>query len=107
MIDDISVLAVEECLIEKLPALFSAEDVLDIDDTMVVILASEDEESSAERTRCNEKLKVLEDGLKELRSVQEYSSILKGMIMCGSTERWMYNNINQKLLPKGIRTLRS
>ncbi|KAF2676183.1 interferon-induced GTP-binding protein Mx [Lentithecium fluviatile CBS 122367] len=73
VIDDFSVLAVEACLIQKLPTLFCPEDVLDINDATVAALASEDEEASAERAQCNEKLKVLEDGLKVLQDVQEYS----------------------------------
>jgi hypothetical protein len=68
------VLAVEACLIEGLTTLFCPENVLDIDDETVTALAAEDEESSIERRRCSEKLKVLEDGLRELKRVQEYSS---------------------------------
>jgi hypothetical protein len=68
------VLAVEACLIEKLPTLFCPEDVLDVDDAMVALLAAEDEETSAERERYSEKLRVLENGLRELRTVQECSS---------------------------------
>ncbi|KAF1975224.1 dynamin family protein [Bimuria novae-zelandiae CBS 107.79] len=71
VIDDFAVLAVEACLIEKLPTLFCPEDVLDINDETVTSLAVEDEESSAERARCSEKLKVLEEGLRELKSVEE------------------------------------
>ena len=43
---------------------------------MVATLAAEDEESSVERERCCEKLKVLENGLRELKSVQEHPSFL-------------------------------
>lgn len=84
-IDDISVLAVEACLIKKLPTLFCPADILDIDDATVVALASEDEESSAERARCTEKLKVLEDGLSALQSVKEYPLVLKGMGSIGKS----------------------
>lgn len=74
----------EACLIEKLPTLICPEDVLDFDDTMVATLASEDEESSAERAQCTEKLKVLEDGLRALKSVQEYPSVpMKGLCFIG------------------------
>ena len=79
VIDDFSVLAVEACLIQKLPTLFCPEDVLDIDDAMVAALAAEDQEASAERAQCNEKLKVLEDGLKVLQGIQGYSLDFKGM----------------------------
>lgn len=41
---------------------------------MVATLAAEDEESAVERERCCEKLKVLENGLRELKSVHEHPS---------------------------------
>jgi hypothetical protein len=69
------VLAVEACIIESLPSLFCPENVLDIEDGMVATLAAEDEQSLAERERCSEKLKVLENGLRELRSIQEHPSL--------------------------------
>jgi hypothetical protein len=84
-IDDFSVLAVEACLVENLPNLFCPEKVLDIDDVMVAKLAAEDEESSAERGRCSEKLRVLEIGLRELKNVQEYSRV-------GFKGQWMIVN---------------
>jgi hypothetical protein len=68
------VLAVEACIIERLPTLFCPENVLDIEDAMIATLAAEDEESSAERSQCIEKLRVLETGLMELKSVQELPS---------------------------------
>jgi GTP-binding protein EngB required for normal cell division len=79
VIDDFSVLAVEACLIQKLPTLFCPEDVLDIDDATVTALATEDEEAAAERAQCNEKLKVLEQGLKVLQGVQGYPLDFEGM----------------------------
>lgn len=75
VIDDISVLAIEARLINQLPTLFSPESVLDIDDVTVTAVAAEDEDSSAERARCIEKRKILEAGLNELKSVQEYRSV--------------------------------
>ncbi|KAL5389108.1 hypothetical protein PMIN06_009457 [Paraphaeosphaeria minitans] len=74
-VDDFSVLAVKARIFERLPALFCPENVLDIKDEMVATLAAEDEESSVERERCCEKLKVLENGLRELKSVQEHPSL--------------------------------
>lgn len=63
-------LAVEACFIDKLPSLFCPEDVFDLSNETIAILAAEDEESAAERARCSEKLKVLENGLRELKGVQ-------------------------------------
>jgi hypothetical protein len=42
---------------------------------MVATLAAEDEESSIERERCREKLEILGNGLRELKSVQEHPSL--------------------------------
>ncbi|KAG5993869.1 hypothetical protein E4U43_003379 [Claviceps pusilla] len=65
-IDDISVLAVERCLINKLPHLFRAESVLDLKDEEVARVAGETAEAAAERDRCSEKLAILEDGRRDL-----------------------------------------
>jgi hypothetical protein len=78
IINDFSVLAVEARLVQELPYLFSPADVIDIDDAIVIDLASESEESSTERTLCNEKLKILEEGLRALQNVQELSSVPQG-----------------------------
>lgn len=78
IIDDFSVLAVEACFVEKLPGLFCPEDVFDLSDETVALIAAEDEESAAERSRCIEKLKVLENGLRELKSAQGIPSMYHG-----------------------------
>ena len=62
------------CIVESLSTLFCPENVLDIKDGMVAILAAEDKESSVERARCCEKLKVPENGLREFKIVQEHLS---------------------------------
>lgn len=72
IIDDFSVLAVEACLVQGLPNLFSPADVIDLDDVTVVALASESEESSTERKLYEKKLRILEDGLGALQSIQEF-----------------------------------
>ncbi|KAF7679745.1 hypothetical protein GT037_001396 [Alternaria burnsii] len=77
IIDDFSVLAVEARLIQELPSLFSPADVIDIDDVTVAKLASESEESSRERTRFSEKLKVQEHGHNALQGVQDISPLEK------------------------------
>ncbi|KAF2442045.1 dynamin family protein [Karstenula rhodostoma CBS 690.94] len=86
VIDDFSVLAVEACFIDKLPSLFCPEDVFDLSNETIAILAAEDEESAAERARCSEKLKVLENGLKELKGVQGIPSATYGDGITGDDE---------------------
>ncbi|KAG6030299.1 hypothetical protein E4U41_000131 [Claviceps citrina] len=65
-VDDVSVLAVERCLINKLPHLFQAESVLDLEDQAVARVAGETEAAAEERERCTEKLAILEDGKQDL-----------------------------------------
>lgn len=68
-IDDISVLAVERCLISRLPALFPSETILNLRDDEIAHIATESHAMMLERIRYNEKLATLEgakDDLKQL-----------------------------------------
>jgi hypothetical protein len=97
-VDDFSVLAVEACIVESLPALFCPENVLDIKDEMVATLAAEDEHLSVQRERCCEKLKVLENGLRELKSVQEHPPLhYKGKQKEFQLTKGSRININQEV----------
>ncbi|KAI3390865.1 hypothetical protein diail_8475 [Diaporthe ilicicola] len=65
-VDDVSVNAVETCLIQKLPDVFSPEVVWDLDDEQIESLGSEDDSTIKTRNELQEKLRVLEGGLKDL-----------------------------------------
>ena len=67
VIDDVSVLVVEGCLVQKLSTLLPPEDVYDFPEDLVKRVAGEKETVIAERKRLEEKLKVLEKGMAKLR----------------------------------------
>ncbi|KAK7742213.1 hypothetical protein SLS62_010764 [Diatrype stigma] len=65
-IDDISVNAIETCLIQCLPDVFSPDVVWDLSDEQVEQLGSEDDGTVKEREDLTKKLKTLEKGLMDL-----------------------------------------
>ncbi|KAK2592604.1 hypothetical protein QQS21_009711 [Conoideocrella luteorostrata] len=74
-VDDIGVLAVEQCLISKLPSVFQSDIVLDFKEGEIARLATESENAGLERERCAEKLAVLQDGKNELSRLQTHRSL--------------------------------
>lgn len=60
-------LAVERCLVEKLPSLFPQEVILDLGEEQLAHLATESEAMTEERTRLRDKLAVLEDAKSDLK----------------------------------------
>ncbi|SCO40148.1 related to Mx2 protein (GTPase protein) [Fusarium fujikuroi] len=74
-IDDVSVLAIEDCLISKLPLLFTSSSVAEMSDEMLYLLAGENEEISAERKRLELKQGILEKGLQDLKSLYKHSTV--------------------------------
>ncbi|KAK3045610.1 hypothetical protein LTR09_012818 [Extremus antarcticus] len=76
-VDDFSVLAVEQCLVGRLPSLFTPEMVQKLSEEDVSGLASETEHTTAQRSQCLEKLAVLEEGLRDLKSLDKHRLILQ------------------------------
>lgn len=70
-IDDVSVLAIEDCLIAKLSGLFRSCKVLKMSPDDISRLAGETTESSVERKRLVEKRKILDAGLRGLKGLQK------------------------------------
>jgi hypothetical protein len=60
VVDDISVLAVEQCLMSSLPCVFQPDRVLDLTDEEVSRISEENQISSHERARYIERLEALE-----------------------------------------------
>ncbi|KAI1878828.1 hypothetical protein JX265_003005 [Neoarthrinium moseri] len=70
-IDDVSVLAIENCLIGKLTELFRPRRILKMSPEDISRLAGETAESSVERNRLFERRKILEAGLRSLNGLQK------------------------------------
>ena len=67
VVDNIAVLGIEFCLLEKLSDMLSSDVVMNLDDTVVQEIAGEEEDSQKERVRAFAKLQSLETGLQTLR----------------------------------------
>ena len=75
LIDDFSVLAVEKCVLQQLPEVFSPKTVISLDDTLAAKVAAETDESRAERTETIQKLRILETALIVLRSLAQSQTL--------------------------------
>ncbi|KAI0965395.1 P-loop containing nucleoside triphosphate hydrolase protein [Xylaria arbuscula] len=71
IIDEVSVLAIERCLIQALPQLLSPEIICNLTDEKVHSMAAESEISVAERGRLSKKLAVLQSGRTQLGRFKE------------------------------------
>ncbi len=73
-------LAIEQCLLQQLPSLFTPDKVYCYTDTKVHELAAENGGDVAERTRVLGKLKVLEGGLRDLRRLDKHRVLSQGKL---------------------------
>ncbi|KAM3538312.1 hypothetical protein ARSEF1564_008774 [Beauveria bassiana] len=74
-VHDISVLAVERCLINKLPSLFPSETILDLRDDEVAYIATESDTLALERSRYGHKLATLENAKTELKQLDIHRAL--------------------------------
>lgn len=79
VVDDFSDLAVEACLISKLPDLFSPERVDALADAKIERIAAEGEEITEERAALSEKKAVLSEGLQELKRLYRHQHHLRSI----------------------------
>ena len=67
LVDAVSTLAIEKCLLQQLPSIFSPDIVCELTDDVIERIAAEGPDSVAERAQAAEKLAVLENALFELK----------------------------------------
>ncbi|QIX02444.1 hypothetical protein AMS68_007961 [Peltaster fructicola] len=71
-VDDVSTLAIEECLMRELSRLFDPQIVFMLKEEELLQLTSESRDTRDERVRCSEKLTALESARTELRRLDRY-----------------------------------
>ncbi|KAI1453715.1 P-loop containing nucleoside triphosphate hydrolase protein [Annulohypoxylon moriforme] len=71
VVDDFSTLAIEACLISKLPHLFTPEIVFDLSDDVISKIAAESWETVDERKFLTDKMDVLSSGMAELQRLNK------------------------------------
>lgn len=75
VVDNFSELAIEQCLLQKLPEMFTPEVVFALEEDEIESIAAESEESRMERIRVTEKSRVLDHTLKVLNSLNRHKNI--------------------------------
>lgn len=66
LVDNIEILAIENCLLHPLAKLLTAEDIHDLDDRQLAQIASETQTQIEHRNKLKEELKQLQTGLDAL-----------------------------------------
>ncbi|KMU91587.1 interferon-induced GTP-binding protein Mx2 [Coccidioides immitis H538.4] len=82
VVDNFAVLAIEQCILKKLPLIFNPEVVTNLDDKTLEAIAAETTESKVERSHALEKLKFLSPALQNLKRLAfrrggHYSDVIR------------------------------
>ncbi|KAI1139186.1 P-loop containing nucleoside triphosphate hydrolase protein [Hypoxylon sp. FL0543] len=72
VVDDFSKLAIEACLISKLPGLFTPDMVFELSDDTIGSIAAESWETAEERKFLTEKMEILSSGMTELQRLSKH-----------------------------------
>lgn len=73
VVDDFGIHTIEECLLKKLPDIFTPATVISLDDSVIENIAAESEESIVERASCMGKLEILERALSVLHRLDRHN----------------------------------
>lgn len=81
VVDNFSKLAIEACLISKLPELFAPQIVYELSDNTVSRIAAESWEIADERRFLTDKLEVLASGMTELQRLSKHHQRTNGKLI--------------------------
>lgn len=73
VVDDFGIHTIEECLLKKLPDIFTPATVIGLEDAVIENIAAESEESKVERASSMGKLEILEKALSVLRRLDRHN----------------------------------
>ena len=73
VVDDFGIHVIEECLLQKLPEIFTPSTVIGLADDIIKAVAAESEESQKERDSCTAKLEILNRALSILRRLDRHN----------------------------------
>lgn len=73
VVDDFGIHVIEECLLQKLPEIFTPSTVIGLADDIIEQVAAESEESKIERASCEGKLEILQRALSVLRRLDRHN----------------------------------
>ncbi|KAI0165170.1 P-loop containing nucleoside triphosphate hydrolase protein [Hypoxylon sp. FL1284] len=82
VVDDFSKLAIEACLISKLPELFTPEMVYELSEDTVYKITAESSEKADERKFLTEKMEILSSGMTELVRLSTHHREMNGRFGC-------------------------
>ena len=72
LVDNFAVLAIEHCVIENIPTIFTPDVAMNLDEKVLRNIAAQSTGSKAERDRTSAKLKSLELGLQTLNRLAHH-----------------------------------
>ncbi|KAJ4301869.1 hypothetical protein N0V90_003965 [Kalmusia sp. IMI 367209] len=71
LVQMVSTVLIEECVLQRLLSLFSIDFVLDMDDSLITSVAAERPESAIQRKKLTEKMRILGKGLAAMRNFEK------------------------------------
>ncbi|KFA51298.1 hypothetical protein S40293_04398 [Stachybotrys chartarum IBT 40293] len=98
-IDDISVIAVEGCLIRRLPSLLTPSTVLELESAEISHLVGENDETASRRTNLTNKLQTLQKGLQDIKRFQRHRGATAVLVQRTSRSPVPKSQASEEIVP--------